>query len=1331
MALYADYHTDVRAYNDTADITADSTPLGDLGWYWQNMLYNSCFEVTGSTVTTDNSGLTTTGTTSWVLSSGGVLHVDSADGYLRFNSGGVGYDETAITYLPGSTSSALWSGGGVVYNQDIQAIDYYEGVTCKISIRSATAAANRSITVDGKWQSGTTSCKGAGVEINSWQPDFSSGAGYKTTSFTLPSDMSTTSNNFQICINYTGETVLDLQTVVVLVPRTPTLTGFTASKTSGKIGDTITFTPTQTYRTSSDWTYGDGGTGTSSTGTRTYNTRGTFDVSCTVYNGETSNNGWNNTPAGNSKGEATYTRTGYIIIDDIDLIFNIYGSEEDAIANTNNFTTDVDGTIDNGSQATNSYYVFEKLWYRIDSNEPVKKFYIDWDDGEDNSPEKANYSLIELDSPSFFGVTPHVYTSHKRFFPKVRAFSTDGYWSKYYTPYVNTAHVQTMTFVADTSDDYDGKYFIIYDGNDKPYAVWFDNDNSGTTAPYPTGEGLTSVEINPATGATGANIAGLVGTAIHALDGFSATPVDGSSATVTITNAIAGRGKDIDLATMNKGHALTAGTVVYTTTTLGSANDYSALDDRDLSTNQNTSSIVSVEKSGSPRLPIFEPANKPPEAILKIDRNEVFSGIDNAGLIRSGLSTGDTDTEEVRAYCTNSTKNSASEIKLLVTYKTNSEAAAGASAPYGDTEPNVIQKRILKVGTSTGSLDTSTTPPTCPALKNVDEILEVELLNLLEGTANSKLAGDERVYLKTENDFIICYVSLGNPLINNLKPGYNILMDGSESMTRASNVDIARYIFDDGKYFSSNGGITASDTAANTYPNTPTTTVYQNAGSSPALTYDSVTNTSSWTAPTLQVSDIFNITDTASNVDSSINSYAQQISPSKTVTYRHSHLEGDFLDSHGRFLDTYRLLRLQVRDDSYKDRYDTDGDKIEFSGIEHWDETKYSDSLIRPAHMKSKAYLGAHNDGLAGTPTWFTDVTSNNKNMNYVYNGLGTPDWTGSDEDGLIMNWCLAVQQRQFKGLFLRMANGPASSSSSGNTDAGNTGGVPYSPTYGSDFAKVRLQVWYSAPAGGNDTSGPSSAGSYVWKPLAYTDYTDYNGEEYSSLINSGALHWNIPEDWESVTASQLTWPSTNFAGSGGSSPTAKWTFPGYGILIGMAIKINPEGDAALDSANPNIFNILPFDNSHSQIIKIKDPHHISLSDINVSQNIGWQRKGKFVELKDRMGRAEWRKISAEGGKLKFGGVDLAGSTIRKTLTNYQKDNVPVYLTVERPNGEFIRFYGVIEQLAEDQPTGGRIPKWNISLATSYVQEFDASGNKLTDLIALGGDIGNEQKYVL
>ena len=116
MAIYADNHTDVRAYNDTGDITGIAAPLGDLGWYWQNMLYNSCFEVTGTAVTTDGTGLSTTGTTGWVLSSGAVAHVDSGAGYLRFNSSGAGYDETAHCYIPGSSCTATPL--AVNYNQD-------------------------------------------------------------------------------------------------------------------------------------------------------------------------------------------------------------------------------------------------------------------------------------------------------------------------------------------------------------------------------------------------------------------------------------------------------------------------------------------------------------------------------------------------------------------------------------------------------------------------------------------------------------------------------------------------------------------------------------------------------------------------------------------------------------------------------------------------------------------------------------------------------------------------------------------------------------------------------------------------------------------------------------------------------------------------------------------------------------------------------------------------------------------------------------------------------------------------------------------------------------
>ena len=39
----------------------------------------------------------------------------------------------------------------------------------------------------------------------------------------------------------------------------------------------------------------------------------------------------------------------------------------------------------------------QRYYYRIESTDPVKGFIIDWDDGEDNSPEKANRQEIILD----------------------------------------------------------------------------------------------------------------------------------------------------------------------------------------------------------------------------------------------------------------------------------------------------------------------------------------------------------------------------------------------------------------------------------------------------------------------------------------------------------------------------------------------------------------------------------------------------------------------------------------------------------------------------------------------------------------------------------------------------------------------------------------------------------------------------------------------------------------------------------------------------------------------------------------------------------------------
>ena len=59
-------------------------------------------------------------------------------------------------------------------------------------------------------------------------------------------------------------------------------------------------------------------------------------------------------------------------------------------------------------------------------------------------------------------------------------------------------------------------------------------------------------------------------------------------------------------------------------------NDYRELDENVLAAGNNNKSQVSVDSSTNPRIPIFKPANLPPLAVLKADKNKIYAGIDNA-----------------------------------------------------------------------------------------------------------------------------------------------------------------------------------------------------------------------------------------------------------------------------------------------------------------------------------------------------------------------------------------------------------------------------------------------------------------------------------------------------------------------------------------------------------------------------------------------------------------------------------------------------------------------------------------------------------------------------
>ena len=120
------------------------------------------------------------------------------------------------------------------------------------------------------------------------------------------------------------------------------------------------------------------------------------------------------------------------------------------------------------------------------------------------------------------------------------------------------------------------------------------------------------------------------------------------------------------------------------------------------------------------------------------------------------------------------------------------------------------------------------------------------------------------------------------------------------------------------------------------------------------------------------------------------------------------------------------------------------------------------------------------------------------------------------------------------------------------------------------------------------------------------------------------------------------------------------------------------------------------------------------------------------MKVEDRLGKADIRRIGAEGGTVSFGGVDLGTSdTGRDLIVTYQKLGVPVYLDIEHKDGDKTRFFGKITSMSEDHPTGKMSPKWAVQMQVGYIIEHNSSGVMTSEKISLGGEYLNEPKFIL
>jgi len=134
-------------------------------------------------------------------------------------------------------------------------------------------------------------------------------------------------------------------------------------------------------------------------------------------------------------------------------IIKVYNTKDNAMAGGSTGLV-TNATIDsNGGAYYNNavpYFTYREYWYRIEANDVIMSIIIDWDDGEDNSPERANLEIIEPVGSVNYAITSHIYTKHGVFWPLIRVVSKDGYYSKWYTNDANPDYAKLSNLTLNT-----------------------------------------------------------------------------------------------------------------------------------------------------------------------------------------------------------------------------------------------------------------------------------------------------------------------------------------------------------------------------------------------------------------------------------------------------------------------------------------------------------------------------------------------------------------------------------------------------------------------------------------------------------------------------------------------------------------------------------------------------------------------------------------------------------------------------------------------------------------------------------------------------------------
>ena len=947
------------------------------------------------------------------------------------------------------------------------------------------------------------------------------------------------------------------------------------------------------------------------------------------------------------------------------------------------------------------FFIFQKYFYRIEATDPVSGFIIDWDDGEDNSPGKANRQTIKLDSPQYYTIVEHTYTHHGKHYPMVRTISPEGFYSKWYVSHdavIANALRSIETYQLDAGQ----------------------NNYSQVSVDLPQGPPVDAGDL------TTAFLCRMPEFAPANMPPVGVLKVDRTSVFSGIDNAVIpvhptghasaglpdGNWKAYAYVDRTGGTTLSAMTggieVIYKTTldrilkeTINPHSDISTAAGRAFpevhGTDGYLKEILSVKLVEMREGTSVSPDRLGPDERIYIqvyeqgetqdpltDDPATFVSLGNPiqTLDRPGFSVfADGSQSQTRASNVSISKYWFEEGKLAGTLRAEPNGALQISDAFGFTVDNFDQTK-----------------------SHLRTYYSFNHHNILMDATTKRFPDDERLY--------------------------RLQVEDTSSSTRT----------DAASYYDYDTPIPVSVGKINMGAGLNETTVTLTIDASTGLLPGDVFKLTPHAAPDPATEELMRIIKV--NIETEI-----------VVERGFQGTEADTYDDNADIFVISDNGRL--------------GDSLTRSFIEHFDPVSYYWGN-RPTSLLSRALLLYGNlpdaaGGIApGDVQWTNRMAQNNINSGdfgfdeddtgdsfLVFGGTkhsGKPASTNKTEltgaysaDGFSAgvdtshdtnpcNYILYAKTDRFNKIHFRMNNDYTGIALNARDSDW------YESFEGTDNIYTNMMAWYTAKTA-------ATAAGYMWKALSITDGTS-TGESNSSLRRSGTLYFDMPEDWVATKSASInsgTWLGPVGEDSvGGTFPSTIeapediWKEDMYGLLIGLAVNETDVNSAKIGQIRG--YSVIAYNNLHSQAIKIVDPHHKSLNDVAISQDISFSRAGKYIEITDRIGRTEIRKIGAAGGQLTFGGVELVGNftTTKAALLRYQRKGTPVYLDVERVNGDFTRVYGVISDMSETFPAGKALPKFGITMKVEYIAEYDSSGNWISNgLMALGGEIIDEPRYIL